>query len=87
MLHIVNKSPAETTSFASCLRLSLPGQALLLIHGDMYRQGWTAAVDAKIHAAATPLAKAILEGKFGAKDTIHVSCDPATGGIMRFAKG
>ncbi|NTV71096.1 MAG: ATP-dependent chaperone ClpB [Azonexaceae bacterium] len=34
-----------------------------------------------------PLAKAILEGKFGAKDTIRVSCDPATGGIMRFAKG
>jgi len=34
-----------------------------------------------------PLAKAILEGKFVAKDTIHVSCDPATGGIMRFAKG
>ena len=33
-----------------------------------------------------PLAKAILEGKFAAKDTIRVSCDPATGGIMRFAK-
>ncbi len=34
-----------------------------------------------------PLAKAILEGRFAAKDTIRVSCDPATGGIMRFAKG
>ncbi|MCK6390049.1 MAG: ATP-dependent chaperone ClpB [Azonexus sp.] len=34
-----------------------------------------------------PLAKAILEGRFMAKDTIRVSCDPATGGIMRFAKG
>ena len=33
-----------------------------------------------------PLAKAILEGKFAAKDTIRVSCDPATGGIMRFTK-
>ena len=31
-----------------------------------------------------PLAKAILEGRFGAKDTIKVSCD---NGIMRFAKG
>ncbi len=31
-----------------------------------------------------PLAKAILEGKFAAKDTILVSCD---NGIMRFAKG
>ncbi|QRM19501.1 ATP-dependent chaperone ClpB [Dechloromonas sp. TW-R-39-2] len=33
-----------------------------------------------------PLARAILEGKFAAKDTIRVSCDPATGGIMRFSK-
>jgi len=33
-----------------------------------------------------PLAKAILEGKFAAKDVIRVSCDPSTGGIMRFAK-
>ena len=33
-----------------------------------------------------PLARSILEGKFAAKDTIRVSCDPATGGIMRFAK-
>jgi ATP-dependent Clp protease ATP-binding subunit ClpB len=31
-----------------------------------------------------PLAKAILEGRFGAKDTIRVSCE---NGIMRFAKG
>jgi ATP-dependent Clp protease ATP-binding subunit ClpB len=33
-----------------------------------------------------PLAKAILEGKFAVKDTIRVSCDPARGGIMRFAR-
>ncbi len=33
-----------------------------------------------------PLARAILEGKFAAKDTIKVSCDPGTGGIMRFTK-
>ncbi len=31
-----------------------------------------------------PLAKAILEGRFGAKDTIRVSCE---NGIMRFNKG
>ena len=30
-----------------------------------------------------PLAKAILEGRFAAKDTIHVSCE---GGVMRFDK-
>ncbi|WP_303785536.1 ATP-dependent chaperone ClpB [Azovibrio restrictus] len=31
-----------------------------------------------------PLAKQILEGRFGPKDTIRVSCE---GGVMRFAKG
>jgi len=31
-----------------------------------------------------PLARSILEGKFAAKDTIHVGCE---NGIMRFAKG
>jgi len=31
-----------------------------------------------------PLAKQILEGKFGPKDTIRVNCE---GGVMRFAKG
>ena len=32
-----------------------------------------------------PLARAILEGRFAAKDTIRVSCDPS--GVIRFAKG
>ena len=31
MLHIVNKSHAQTTSLQSCLRLAKPGAALLLI--------------------------------------------------------
>lgn len=47
MLHIVNKSPAQTTSFASCLRLSQPGQALLLTEDGIY-----AATDAAAMADA-----------------------------------
>lgn len=31
MLHIVNKSPTQTGSLASCLRLAKDGQSLLLI--------------------------------------------------------
>ena len=31
MLHIVNKSPFQTSSLDSCLRLAHPGSALLLI--------------------------------------------------------
>jgi tRNA 2-thiouridine synthesizing protein B len=36
MLHIVNKSHAQTSSLASCLRLAKPGQALLLTEDAIY---------------------------------------------------
>ena len=36
MLHIVNKSPSQTATLASCLRLALDGQALLLIEDGVY---------------------------------------------------
>lgn len=36
MLHIVNKSPAQTSSLASCLRLAKDGHALLLTEDGVY---------------------------------------------------
>jgi tRNA 2-thiouridine synthesizing protein B len=36
MLHIVNKSPHDSNSFDSCLRLAAPGAALLLIEDAVY---------------------------------------------------
>jgi tRNA 2-thiouridine synthesizing protein B len=36
MLHIVNKSHAQTRTLESCLRLTKPGQALLLIEDAVY---------------------------------------------------
>lgn len=36
MLHIVNRSHAQTTSLAGCLRLAQPGSALLLIEDAVY---------------------------------------------------
>jgi len=36
MLHIVNKSHAQTSSLQSCLRLAQPGAALLLIEDGIY---------------------------------------------------
>ena len=36
MLHIVNRSHAQTRSLQSCLRLALPGSALLLIEDAVY---------------------------------------------------
>jgi len=36
MLHIVNKSPHQTGSLESCLRMALPGHAVLLIEDGVY---------------------------------------------------
>ena len=36
MLHIVNKSPSQTRSLESCLRLAQPGHALLLTEDAVY---------------------------------------------------
>jgi tRNA 2-thiouridine synthesizing protein B len=36
MLHIVNKSPSQTRTLESCLRMSQDGQALLLIEDGVY---------------------------------------------------
>ncbi len=36
VLHIVNKSPFERNSFASCLRMAKDGAALLLIEDGIY---------------------------------------------------
>ncbi|MDH4052544.1 MAG: sulfurtransferase complex subunit TusB [Rubrivivax sp.] len=50
MLHIVNKSPTQTTALASCLRLAQPGAALLLTEDAVY-----AATAAGAHALGDAL--------------------------------
>ena len=49
MLHIVNKSHTQTGALASCLRLALPGSALLLTEDAVYAA--TAAAGAGVEAA------------------------------------
>jgi tRNA 2-thiouridine synthesizing protein B len=36
MLHIINKSPFQTSTLASCLRMAQPGHAVLLIEDGIY---------------------------------------------------
>ena len=54
MLHIVNKSPHQTDALRSCLRLALPGQALLLTEDAVYAA-------TKGSAEASGLAKSALQ--------------------------
>ena len=51
MLHIVNKSPSQTSTLGSCLRMALPGSAVLLIEDGVYGATAGAPAEAQIQAA------------------------------------
>jgi len=55
MLHIVNKSPAQTRTLESCLRLAKPGQALLLIEDAVYAATAVGAASSGLDKAAQKL--------------------------------
>jgi len=55
MLHIVNKSHAQTSSLQSCLRLAQPGSALLLIEDAVYAATAGGAASSGIGQAVTSL--------------------------------
>jgi tRNA 2-thiouridine synthesizing protein B len=55
MLHIVNKSHAQTSSLQSCLRLAKPGSALLLIEDAVYAATTAAAAASGIAEAMKQL--------------------------------
>jgi tRNA 2-thiouridine synthesizing protein B len=51
MLHIVNKSPFETTTLESCLRFARPGSTLLLIEDAVYAAAKGNALEPRIRQA------------------------------------
>jgi tRNA 2-thiouridine synthesizing protein B len=55
MLHIVNKSHAQTNSLATCVRLAKPGQALLLTEDAIYAATQAVAAASGIAGAAKTL--------------------------------
>ena len=67
MLHIVNKSPAQTTSLASCLRLAKNGQTLLLIEDGVYAATTGMAATSGIAAAAKRLKVVALQPDLDAR--------------------
>lgn len=52
MLHIVNKSPSQTRTLESCLRMALPGSAVLLIEDGVYAATAGGSAEAQLRAAA-----------------------------------
>jgi len=61
MLHIVNKSPAQTTALASCLRLAKDGQALLLTEDGVLAATSALAASSGLAAAAKRLKVYVLQ--------------------------
>lgn len=61
MLHIVNKSPFEKNSLATCLRMAQPGHALLLIEDGIYAATQGSAVQPLIVEACAKLSVFVLQ--------------------------
>ena len=55
MLHIVNKSPFQTTTLDSCLRMAQPGHALLLIEDGIYAATVGSAAESRVRQACASL--------------------------------
>jgi len=55
MLHIVNKSPFQTSTLDTCLRMAQAGNALLLIEDGIYAATAGSAAEARIRQACTKL--------------------------------
>ena len=55
MLHIINKSPFQTSTLDSCLRMAQPGNALLLIEDGVYAATAGSAAESRMRQACTTL--------------------------------
>lgn len=55
MLHIINKSPLQTSTLDSCLALAQPGSALLLIEDGIYAATAGSAAEARMRQACSTL--------------------------------
>jgi tRNA 2-thiouridine synthesizing protein B len=55
MLHIVNKSPFQTSTLDTCLRMAQPGSGLLLIEDGIYAATTGSAMESRLRDACTTL--------------------------------
>lgn len=55
MLHIINKSPFQTSTLDTCLRMAQPGSAILFIEDGIYAATTGTAIEARIREAGASL--------------------------------
>ena len=78
MLHIVNKSPFQTSSLDSCLRLARPGSALLLIEDGVYAATTGSEAQERISAACSQLKVYALRPDMDARGVAAKAIDGVT---------
>ena len=78
MLHIINKSPFQTSTLDTCLRMAQPGNALLLIEDGIYAATQGSAAEASMRKACTTLKVYALQADMDARGVTGKLMDGVT---------
>ena len=89
MLHIINKSPFQTSTLESCLALAQPGNALLLIEDGIYAATVGSAAESRMRQACATLKVNALQPDMDARGVTGKLIDGVTlvdyGGFVELA--
>ena len=78
MLHIINKSPFQTSTLDSCLRMAQPGSALLLIEDSIYAATAGSAAESRVRQACATLRVYALQPDMDARGVTDKLIDGVT---------
>ncbi len=78
MLHIINKSPFQTSTLDSCLALAQAGNALLLIEDGVYAATVGSATEARVRQACATLKVYALQADMDARGVTAKLIDGVT---------
>ena len=90
MLHIINKSPFQTSTLDSCLRMAQPGSAVLLIEDGVYAATVGSAAEQGLRQVSTTLKVYALQPDMDARGVTSKLIDGVTlvdyGGFVDLAE-
>lgn len=78
MLHIINKSPFQTSTLDSCLRMAQPGSAILFIEDGIYAVTQGSAAQERMKAACLNLKIYALQPDMDARGVTAKALDGVT---------
>lgn len=78
MLHIVNKSPFQTRTLESCLRMAQPGHAVLLIEDGVYAATAGSQIEASVRDAGAKVKLYALQPDMDARGVTAKALDGVT---------